>query len=434
MKNANEAHSQPGLQEAIGTFSRFLEEPSGIFASLRDYELPWESPIHICAGKLKPQFCHSTQSARPAISGRVSGAGASTVQARVSCLYEALERYSGVFRGDEKRRATRYSEIAGEAIHPNDLTQFSESQYNCRDDWNRRESRHNWVPERFDAERRIDWSSAWSLTQKTTKYLPTAYCYFGYPFDPKHDFCRPDSNGNAAGRSLDEAIVHGFLELVERECVSVWWYNRVQRPGVDIDSFGSPDLVAVRDFHRMMGRSMEALDITTDRNVPAFVAVSCSEETPRDHYALGFGAHFDARIALTRAVTEMTQLLPPVLSGRDPGCFLRAESGATDMSFLMPDEHTVATRCSNFPSPIACAPQQDVLSCVELAKCWDLEMLVLNQTREDVGVPVAKVVVPGMRSWWARFAPGRLYTLPVELGWLAEPKKEAQLNPDHLIL
>jgi len=51
-----------------------------------------------------------------------------------------------------------------------------------------------------------------------------------------------------------------------------------------------------------------------------------------------------------------------------------------------------------------------------------------------VGLPVAKVVVPGMRSWWARFAPGRLYTLPVQLGWLSHPKRESELNPDHLIV
>jgi len=39
-----------------------------------------------------------------------------------------------------------------------------------------------------------------------------------------------------------------------------------------------------------------------------------------------------------------------------------------------------------------------------------------------------------VRSWWARFAAGRLYTLPVEIGWLAELKTEADLNASHLIL
>ena len=69
-----------------------------------------------------------------------------------------------------------------------------------------------------------------------------------------------------------------------------------------------------------------------------------------------------------------------------------------------------------------------MLSCIELVKSWGLEMLVLDQTRKDVGMPVVKVVVPGMRSWWARFAAGRLYALPVQIGWLDEPQEEVNLN------
>jgi ribosomal protein S12 methylthiotransferase accessory factor len=44
-------------------------------------------------------------------------------------------------------------------------------------------------------------------------------------------------------------------------------------------------------------------------------------------------------------------------------------------------------------------------------------------------VPVARVVVPGLRHFWRRLGPGRLYDVPVRLGWLAAPVAEAQLNP-----
>ncbi len=323
---------------------------------------------------------------------------------------------------------------ANEAIHPDTLTLFSKSQYQNREEWNQREGRHNWVPERFNPERSIDWSPAWSLTKKQVKYLPTAYCYFGYPFDPEHDFCRPDSNGNAAGNTLDEAIVHGFLELVERECVSVWWYNRVRRPRVDIDSFGLSDLGVLRNLYELIGRCVEVLDITVHKNIPTFVALSQSAGPPQGDYALGFGAHFDPQKALTKALMEMTQFLPVVLSGHDAVCFLSAESGATDISFPGPDTQAPATTCSDFSLSASRKPEAAVSSCIELVRSWGLEMLVLDQTRKNVGMPVVKVVMPGMRSWWARLAPGRLYTLPVQTGWLAEPKTESQMNPDHLIL
>ena len=433
MADGTKADLQRRLQETLGKYGRFLDDRSGIFSELCEYELPWESPIHLCAGELKPEFCFSGPRARPAISTAVRGAGASALQAKVSCLGEALERHSGIFRGDEPRRVASYSEIAGEGIHPDALTLFSESQYNNRDEWNRREGRYNWVPKQFDTERSVDWSPAWSLTQERTKYLPTAYCYFGYPFDPEHDFCRPDSNGNAAGNSVEEAIVHGFLELVERECASIWWYNRIRRPRVDIDSFGSPDVVAVRNLHRMIGRSVEVLDIGASRHIPVFVAVSRSEDPPKEDYALGFGAHFDALIALRRALAEMTQFLPIVLSGHDPDCFLRGENRQADTSFLIPHEQPVARTCSDFPASRVRNAKLYAISSAEFAQSWGLELLVLNQTREDLGMPVVKVVVPGMRSWWARFAEGRLYTLPVQIGWLSRPKTEPELNSAHLI-
>jgi ribosomal protein S12 methylthiotransferase accessory factor len=47
---------------------------------------------------------------------------------------------------------------------------------------------------------------------------------------------------------------------------------------------------------------------------------------------------------------------------------------------------------------------------------------------------VVKAVVPGLRHFWPRFAPGRLYEAPVRLGWLERPRAEAELNPVPLYL
>ena len=46
----------------------------------------------------------------------------------------------------------------------------------------------------------------------------------------------------------------------------------------------------------------------------------------------------------------------------------------------------------------------------------------------DYCVP-CEVVVPGLRHFWARFGPGRLYEVPVAMGWLERPLTEDQLNP-----
>jgi ribosomal protein S12 methylthiotransferase accessory factor len=73
--------------------------------------------------------------------------------------------------------------------------------------------------------------------------------------------------------------------------------------------------------------------------------------------------------------------------------------------------------------------REQILACVKLAKRFGLDFLVLDQTRPDVEVPVVRVVVPGLRHIDRRFAPGRLYDVPVRLGLRKRPLRETELNP-----
>ncbi len=72
---------------------------------------------------------------------------------------------------------------------------------------------------------------------------------------------------------------------------------------------------------------------------------------------------------------------------------------------------------------------EDVLHCVAIAKKQNLETFVLDQTRPDIGLNVVKVIVPGLRHFLPRLAPGRLYDVPVKMGWLTAPLLESQMNP-----
>ena len=72
---------------------------------------------------------------------------------------------------------------------------------------------------------------------------------------------------------------------------------------------------------------------------------------------------------------------------------------------------------------------KQVAACVAIAEQQGLDFLVLDQTRPDIEVPVVRVIVPGLRHFYRRFGPGRLYDVPVKLGWLEQPLKEEDLNP-----
>ena len=81
-----------------------------------------------------------------------------------------------------------------------------------------------------------------------------------------------------------------------------------------------------------------------------------------------------------------------------------------------------------FPNFARLDRREQVLACVKTAKRHGLDFLVLDQTRPDVEIPVARVIVPGLRHVHRRFASGRLYDVPVKLGLRRRPLREAELT------
>lgn len=373
------------------------------------------------------------------------GKGKTDRQARASGLCEAMERYSGIYHGDEITRVSSYRALGQKAIHPNACMGFSEQQYRNRDALNAETiTLAQWVPAPFDEAQEIEWTPAWSLTQQTFKVLPTAYCYYGYP-PGKSTFCRADSNGNAAGNTLEEAILQGFMEVVERDSVALWWYNRLAMPGVDLDSFTEPYFEKLRAYYQSIGRALWVLDVTADLEIPAFVALSRCTDQARDEILFGFGAHFDPRIGILRALTEMNQILPTALQmeqenrGRPihpdkPDLHWWQHAALENQPYLVPRPDLPAKVAADYLYHRQDDLLDDIKTAAEIVERKGMELLVLDQTRPDIGLPVVKVIVPGLRHYWPRFGPGRLYDVPVQQGWLSEPLKESQLNPSPIII
>jgi ribosomal protein S12 methylthiotransferase accessory factor len=440
-------HRVVGPAETLQRYERHVSPVTGAVSALYRPAMAGDGVMHVyVAGDnhARPHF--HLKHLQKSLRGKSSGKGTTDLQARASGLCEALERYSGVFQGTEPRRQATMSALEGLAIHPNDCMLFSERQFEQREVVNARGSQFNYVPVPFDPSMEIDWTPVWSLTHESPRYLPTAYCYHAYPF-PENDFyCVACSNGNAAGNTMEEAILQGFLELVERDSVGLWWYNRVRRPAVDLGSFDVPYLTRLETFLRDHGRDLWVLDLTSDLDTPVFAAMSRRPDQRQERIMLGFGAHLDPRIALLRAVTELVQSLAWILDAEKDGSktsrafedpdvegWLKTATVA-NQPYLAPDESVPATSADSFPRRWADDLREDVLLCQRLVERHGMEMLVLNQTRPDIGLPVVKVIVPGLRHFWARFAPGRLYDAPVKLGWLPEPLTEEQLNPVPMFL
>jgi oxazoline/thiazoline synthase len=368
---------------------------------------------------------HSLDQLRSGLQGGSFGKGSTAEQAEASALMEAIERYSGIYQGDEIRISRRFTDFApGEAIMPNDVQHFSEEQFRTRFGHAHSDS-HQPVPPPLDLAEKIDWTPVWSLRDQCFRYLPTGLEYFFY-YD-----AHTDSNGCAAGNTLEEAIVQGFLELVERDAYAIWWYNQVQRAELDLDQFDDSYVRDLRSQFADAGRKVWVLDVTSDLGVPTYVAMMHWMSNGHENIEFGSGAHFDRRIALLRALTELNQFLAIGMMGGSSGDKPTLD-GVTPLKlenypFLLPAERPVVP-----PAPglkLADNSRGQVEACVEVARQAGYDFLVLDQTRPDVGVPVVRVTVPGLRHFYKRFGPGRLYDIPVRLGLLERPRLESELTP-----
>jgi ribosomal protein S12 methylthiotransferase accessory factor len=421
-------------EEILAEYRHLIGPVTGVVRELRP---DGRAPAFFNSVRSGPNPALGVRSARGlriALRAENGGKGVNALQAEVGALCEALERRSACLRGDEERIPGSFRSLAGDAVHPDTCQLFDPRQYTDRERWNAAHGGFQYVCDPFDDDEVLDWTPVWSLTGQRHRLLPTNLLYFGEPvLSGARLPVLADSNGNAAGGCLEDAVLQGMLEVVERDAVALWWYNRTQQRAVDLAAFADPWIRELLEVYAGLGRDLWVLDLTSDLGIAAMAAIS-REHGPKENIMFGFGAHLDPAVALRRALTEANQVLPLVLGDR-------CNSDDWDAKHWW-DNATVASQPYVLPDPAqpACTPEDftyepshdlldDVHTVQHRLEAAGLEVLVLDQTRPDLGLPVVKVVVPGMRSMWSRFAPGRLFEVPVELRRLAEPTPYECLNP-----
>src|SRR4029079_19187264 len=185
----------------VARFRKHVSPLTGVGSRLEriDVDLPMNTNVfatHNFSGR--PETVDQLKSG---LSGGSFGKGATSEQGEASGLMEAIERYSGIFQGDEIRVTRRFTDFApGDAILPNDVLLFSEAQSQAHQE-EAEEGHTQTAPAPFDRSARIEWSPVWSLRDQRFKNLPTSLLYFFYSGPaPFH----ADSNGCAAGNTLEE--------------------------------------------------------------------------------------------------------------------------------------------------------------------------------------------------------------------------------------
>lgn len=259
-------------------------------------------------------------------------------ESEATAVLEALERYGGVEPG-EPRATVRGSwrSLSPRAVDPRSLGLHPEDTYAAPG------SRYR----RFEEDAPTDWVWAHSFAQDRPVLVPRSNAFYYVAHDtPERPFTYEVSNGCALGSCLEEAVLHGLLEAVERDAFLLTWHASLPAPRLDLGTAADPDVaVQARRLLLDTGYEVRLHDITVENGVPAVwasaVDVRAGRGADRPARVCAAGAHTTLEKAARSALSELGPFLRDFV-GRWPEHASRAEAMVDDPSLVRTmEDHSV---------------------------------------------------------------------------------------------
>jgi len=312
-----------------------------------------------------------------------NGKGATPAEAKVSAMMEGIERYSAEVQ-DQDLMISAYSKI--------------------KEDYNVLDPRDLILPSDSDLDAEIPWVEGWDLMNDEAIFVPASAVFHPLPKE-YHQLMRTNTNGLASGNELEEAVFHGLSEVVERDAWSLVEATRNTGPQVTDVNTG----LAAELLEKFASAEVEVRikDITSDVGVPTIAAVS-DDIKLKDPALLtiGMGTHTSAEVAVLRALTEVAQSrLTQIHGAREDTTTadFRRQIGYDRTKRMNKHWFGEADDDRAFPK-IASHDSDDFLDDVNyvLKRLEDGGMkraIVFDLTREEIGVPVVRVIVPGLEFY-----------------------------------
>lgn len=213
-----------------------------------------------------------------------AGKGPTEIHAKVSSIMEAVERYSAEMQVNDKTIVKKYDEK--DCINPEDLIL-------PKDSYNNEE---------------IEWSEGYSVITGEKIFIPSNAVFHPYNKEKiKHIFLS-NTNGLASGNTLEEAIFHGMMEVVERDSWSLFEAFKENKKEINCDNSTNEYIQLLINKFTEANVSIKLIDLTSENDIPTIGAVS-EDLSLKDPalLTLGIGTHLNPEIAAIRAISEVAQ-------------------------------------------------------------------------------------------------------------------------------
>jgi YcaO-like protein with predicted kinase domain len=258
----------------------------------------------------------------------------------------------------------------------------------------------------FQPERRILWVEGYDLAQHRALWVPHDLVCVDQLI-PEATFCQ-SSNGLASGNHLLEATVHGLCEVIERDAETLWRLSRETPRRLALSTVADPYCVEVLRRIAAAGATVAVWDITSDVGVPTYACLLIDPPSAAGWRGVGFydgfGTHTAREVALARALTEAVQVRVTYVAGNRDDLYRDTFQAATNRDTWHSIWNEIANETPNVrfdhrPSIGTDSFDGDLHVLRDaLVKVGIDNVVVVDLTRPDLGIPVVKVIVPGLEA------------------------------------
>jgi YcaO-like protein with predicted kinase domain len=323
------------------------------------------------------------------------GKGTTLEAAKASALMEAAEAWHAEYNAASHIRG-RYAELAATGmpvVDPSRLPRSADA-----------------AIEPCDAE--LDWVEGRDLFTGTIRWVPLDLVTADYTVgSPANGPLQATTRGLAAGNHVLEALCHALCEVIERDALALWRLLpdfAQDATALDLTTAHPRLRTTLLDRFSAAGVALRAFEATSDVGVPTVLCLAaeegaCDEIQPE----LGSGCHPDPMVALARAAAEAAQARMSRIAGtRDdllPESYetsrraVRARAAREWLRATPPG--TSGRQCRGLPACAGKTLRQDMGAILtRLAAAGVDEAVWVDLTHPEVGLPVVRVVVPGLEG------------------------------------
>lgn len=329
------------------------------------------------------------------------GGGLTKSEALFGCCGEIAERYCSSFIQANEIIEGSFNELKKnyDLLDPEGIFLFSESQY----------KQNNFPFKKFNRDSVIEWTSAYSHKLQKDVYVPAFLTYLPYDNYEKGGCYYPSSStGLSCAPSLEEAMLKGLLEIIERDAFTIFWLNQLSPPKIDTDNNKLDELKTKFKFPHI---NYSIFDITSDFEIPVVATFSFSNSSFGYVASLGLSCSLTYLKAIKKALVENAQGRVAVAFHRknDPEKKYRSDFkdvlNFEDHSYLYSTDESLKNKLDFLhKSEMVHSPKENperisLNKLIEKFKEKGYDVFVKELTTPDikeVELKVVRVIVPGM--------------------------------------